>query len=475
MAIKRWNASTSQWELVGTPGTATPAAIGAAALVGGNTFTSTQRINGRLAIQSTGDRQVDLIGQDGNTYAYIGTTGGIGSAPANSLKIRSDAGGIVFGYQGFEQARIDPSSNFAVNTTQVLNRINVGGNLGVYFSPSSYPNMRGIFEHSGQTAGLRIISQGVNLGGDVSGAITFWTSTANSANASTDASIVERMRITASGKLLLGNSSEPSNPYSVHITGGVMINQNTDISPNSSAAGQLTIGGNGYSGFVTLDATAMHIGHNSGSRDLILATDETERLRVQAGGNIRIIGGASAVGTGPKYIISISGNVDESTYLGKEAYWTLIGANANEGWKFRSSNTNNVLTINAGLNGYGATLLGSLTQNASDIRLKKNIASISDALDKVKSLNGFTYNWNELANELIGFNMEENEVGLFAQEVNNVLPEAVKIAPFDTDNGINESVSGENYLTVQYEKIIPLLVEAIKELADKVESLSNND
>jgi hypothetical protein len=46
MAIKRWNASTSQWELVGTPGTATPSAIGAAGLVGGNTLTGRQTVSG---------------------------------------------------------------------------------------------------------------------------------------------------------------------------------------------------------------------------------------------------------------------------------------------------------------------------------------------------------------------------------------------------------------------------------------------
>jgi hypothetical protein len=46
MAIKRWNASTSQWELVGTPGTASPSAIGAAGLVGGNTLTGRQTVSG---------------------------------------------------------------------------------------------------------------------------------------------------------------------------------------------------------------------------------------------------------------------------------------------------------------------------------------------------------------------------------------------------------------------------------------------
>jgi hypothetical protein len=421
MAIKRWNASTSQWELVGTPGTATPAAIGAATITS-NTFSGVQTL------------------ASASEWPLISRFTNPASTHRNHLLLqRSNNNGAVT--SGFTLGGISMSGHDGTNYGLGWNG---GAEITAYASQNWTPTNRGT-------------------------SLSFLTTPDNTT------AITERMRITANGKLLFGNNSEPANPYSVHITGGVVINQMTDISPSAGAAGQLTIGGNGYSGFVALDATAMHIGHNSGSRDLILATDETERLRVQAGGNIKITGGSVGVGTGPKYIISITGNSDESTYLGREAYWTLIGANNNEGWKFRNSGGQNVLTMNAGASGYNASMLGSLTQNASDIRLKKNIVGISDALNKVKSLNGFTYNWNELANELVGFNMEENEVGLFAQEVNNVLPEAVKIAPFDTDNGINESVSGENYLTVQYEKIIPLLVEAIKELSAKVESLSNND
>jgi hypothetical protein len=62
---------------------------------------------------------------------------------------------------------------------------------------------------------------------------------------------------------------------------------------------------------------------------------------------------------------------------------------------------------------------------------------------------------------------------MFAQDVQEVLPEAVKIAPFDND-GNGNSKSGENYLTIQYEKIVPLLVEAIKELKKEIEELKKN-
>ena len=55
------------------------------------------------------------------------------------------------------------------------------------------------------------------------------------------------------------------------------------------------------------------------------------------------------------------------------------------------------------------------------------------------------------------------------QKVQAVLPEAVKRAPFDTEAG--GSKSGENYMTVQYEKLVPLLIEAIKELNARIRIL----
>lgn len=104
---------------------------------------------------------------------------------------------------------------------------------------------------------------------------------------------------------------------------------------------------------------------------------------------------------------------------------------------------------------------GSITANYSDRRLKTNVRPIYDALNKVLRLNGVHYNPNELAGSF-GYDVAEEVVGLFADEVNEVLPEAVKPAPFDTDEQGN-SKSGENYKTIQYEKLVPLLVEAIKE------------
>lgn len=86
--------------------------------------------------------------------------------------------------------------------------------------------------------------------------------------------------------------------------------------------------------------------------------------------------------------------------------------------------------------------------DVSDIRLKENILSISDPLSKVQSLRGFSYN-------LIG--KPDRSVGVSAQDVKTVLPEAV--AMFD----------GEHY-GVDYTQLVPLLIEAIKEQQQIIEA-----
>lgn len=110
----------------------------------------------------------------------------------------------------------------------------------------------------------------------------------------------------------------------------------------------------------------------------------------------------------------------------------------------------------------------------SDERLKENIKPIESALDKVDVLRGVTYTPNAIAEEL-GF-VKEQQVGVLAQDVQKVLPEAVKPAPFDTMlfEGSEISRSGENYMTVQYEKLVPLLIEAIKELNIEIKKLKES-
>jgi hypothetical protein len=115
---------------------------------------------------------------------------------------------------------------------------------------------------------------------------------------------------------------------------------------------------------------------------------------------------------------------------------------------------------------------GDITAYYSDERLKTKIAGIDNALDKVLSLSGFKYINNTLAKEH-GYDSDKVQIGMSAQEVQKIAPEIVKLAHFDMEiiNGEVASKSGENYLTLDYSKLVPILVEAIKEQQTQIEDL----
>jgi hypothetical protein len=88
-------------------------------------------------------------------------------------------------------------------------------------------------------------------------------------------------------------------------------------------------------------------------------------------------------------------------------------------------------------------------------------------------LNGYYYVENEVA-EQYGYKNKQEQVGVSAQEVEAVLPHIVTRAPFDiakNEDGTEYSKSGEDYKTVRYERLVPLLIEAIKELKAEIEEL----
>jgi hypothetical protein len=90
---------------------------------------------------------------------------------------------------------------------------------------------------------------------------------------------------------------------------------------------------------------------------------------------------------------------------------------------------------------------------SSDKRLKDNIIRIENPLEKIEKIGGYEFDWNDKQDTYEG-----HDVGVIAQEIQEVLPEVVT----ERDNG---------YLAVKYEKIVPLLIESIKELKQEVDEI----
>lgn len=108
-----------------------------------------------------------------------------------------------------------------------------------------------------------------------------------------------------------------------------------------------------------------------------------------------------------------------------------------------------------------------------DLRLKKDVRVISDALQRLSALEGCEYRHAPEAARFGFSDGDELHVGLHAQDVACVVPDGVAHAPFDVDRrrGAGESISGKHYLVVRYDKIVPVLVEAVKALAARVDIL----
>jgi hypothetical protein len=154
-------------------------------------------------------------------------------------------------------------------------------------------------------------------------------------------------------------------------------------------------------------------------------------------GNSQIFDDGTNVGIGtttPSYKIDVTGDVRVNT----GALGVNVAPSATDG---RIDASNDIVAF-----------------SSSDLRLKKNIKPIENALEKVKSLTGVEFDWKPELKHAHGY--EGHDTGVIAQEVQEVMPTAIRT----NDTG---------YLAVRYEKLIGLLIEANKELAARVEELES--
>lgn len=258
----------------------------------------------------------------------------------------------------------------------------------------------GIFKLTGASYSYRAL--GANMlwaGGD--GANTYiGTSTNHYLALGTNA--FEYMRIATNGNLGIGTTSPAAK---LHLTGG---NELLRLQSDNGYIQWFDNANLSALGYIGANSSAYNIIAQSGSAPLILGTNSTERMRITSGGNVGI--GT----TSPSYTLHVNGSV-----AGTSAY-----------------------------------------VNLSDERYKKDIKPIENALDKILSLKGITFNWDKSNTDM---NLDDaNHIGLIAQEVEKVLPQAVTTG---TDENMIKSVA--------YTDIVPVLIEAIKELTEKVNQLEN--
>ena len=182
--------------------------------------------------------------------------------------------------------------------------------------------------------------------------------------------------------------------------------------------------------------------------------------------------GINNVGS-PGYNLHVNGNGYFSTqcYVGDwfrvygsgGLYWESHGG----GWQMTDSTWIRAYNSKAIYCENTIACTGDIIAYYSDMRLKKNIVPIDDALEKLMGLSTFTYEANEVA-ESLGYKPHERNLGFSAQEVKKILPEVIRRAPCDIGEtndvtGVTASKTGEDYMTLLYDRMLPFVVKALQE------------
>ena len=385
---------------------------------------------GGAEVQLQFDGDVILNGSNGDNCG-IGTT-----SPSQKLDVN---GNVRF------RNRLYASNNSAGSSGQVLSStgtgtqwISVTSDTGVpaILSNGSTPSL-----NTGITAAeIRSLigagtGNGTVTGTGVSGRVAFW-------NSGSSLSYDNLYWDTANDRLGIGVAT----PL-----------QSLDVSGNQLLRGSLYLD-SGTSNRLYGSGGALNFDTNSQLRFKVLFGGGAEvydgRFLVQDGsGNAEIFGGNQITqGSAANYGFKISSAVNTGMYIdtkyatsGQDIYFRNVLSGSTP-TKFQMDMTNGTFTASGDLVAYGSP---------SDKKLKENIKPIENALDKVEKLNGVSFDWKDK-----GLVNIKEDLGFIAQDVKEVLPELVRE---------NE----EGNLSLRHQGIIPVLLEAIKELSEKVKALEN--
>jgi len=388
-------------------------------------------------------------------------------------------GNLLFKDDGTEVARFQGSTSFDVNSGNI--RVGAaGGNATAIVQGSS---------GAGNTnqPGSDLQLKGGSGGGTGGSKVRIFTAPGGSSGTSESAA-VERMIITEEGTVGIGTDpglTRLNVVYDAANWTGIFKNTHSnayglsiDLGNSSGAGGQANIFALATytpvgTGFFVLKGGNVGIGRTDPYDTFVVSRASTDQLEgvvlenTQAGGYGTGItwesqrSDVSSTQTAGRIYVAGEQNWGSDTYASSAMYFQLRSQNS----------VGTRLAISA-----AGTFTGSASNDISDERLKENIQTITDPLTKVKSLTGRTFNWKEESGQAPGV-----KYGFIAQEVEAVISDLVHdksgIIKIKPDNSINQAPmpedEGEYAKSVQATGIIPILVEAIKELSAKVEALEN--
>ena len=303
-----------------------------------------------------------------------------------------------------------------------------------------------------------------NFNGGLTGSLTGTASNASALNnhgESTDNAAGKIVRRDASGNFaagtitaaLSGNATTASTLANTVTVGGVNFNGGSNINlPGVNAAGSQDTSGN-----ATTATTATNC-----SRSVTAGDGLTGGGLLGQNRTLNVVGGNGIDANANNIELSLDQRFASASdvYLGTNtAYIKMQSTTSTKYAKIYLESKEEFRLTEGGDGLFNGDVTAFSTTIASDIKFKTEINTIRDALSIVKELRGVRYTWKQDTPKA-----GEREVGLIAQEVQEVVPEVVsEVSTLNTED--------ETHLTVDYNKLVGVLIEAIKELSLKVEEL----
>lgn len=477
----------------------------------------TTHVSGTLPIANGGTNSTTATGafdnlaptQTGNSGNYLTTNGATTSwaavpAPNNGTLTMAVSGTGLSGSASFTADQAGASS-FTVtsnatnaNTASTIVARDASGNFSAgTITAALSGNATTATTASATTATL---TRGSYLTGSNFNGSSATTWAVDAATANTASKIVAR---DASGNFsagtitaaLSGNASTATTLQTARNIGGVSFNGSADINlPGVNTAGNQSTSGNAATATLAANSTlagglAVSSGVNSSANQIVrtnasgyadfgwintisgdagtaainrIYASSDAYIRYYTPTNFRTVldvptrGGSGASGT---WGINVTGSSGSCTGNAATATTATTATTANA-LATGNNYQMNSLGVGTGPSGTAGEIRATnqVTAYYSDDRLKTKLGEIENALDKIDTLSGFYYEANQTAQDL-GYEVGR-EVGVSAQSVQAIMPEVVAPAPID-----------EKYLTVRYERLVPLLIQGIKELRAEIKAL----